>query len=93
MDELRLVCDQHQPHFLVISETWQDDSFVDEGVSLQGYNLMRRDRDCVVGGVAACVAEHLNYNRLKDPRSFIYRQTLMLNQSGLNCYRQKQRRS
>ena len=29
---------------------------------------MRRDRDCVGGGVAVYVAEHLNYNRLKDPR-------------------------
>ena len=68
MDELRLLCDQHKPHVLAISETWLDDSFVDEEVSLQGYNLMRRDRDCVGGGVAVYVAEHLNYNRLKDPR-------------------------
>ena len=29
---------------------------------------MRRDRDYVGGGVAVYVAEHLNYNRLKDPR-------------------------
>ena len=68
MDELRLFCNQHKPHVLAISETWLDDSFVDEEVSLQGYNLMRRGRDCVGGGVAVYVAEHLNYNRLKDPR-------------------------
>ena len=68
MDELRLFCNQHKPHVLAISETWLDDSFVDEEVSLQGYNLMRRDRDYVGGGVAVYVAEHLNYNRLKDPR-------------------------
>ena len=69
MDELRLFCDQHKPHVLVISETWLDDSFVNEEVSLQGYKLMRRgDRDCVGGGVAVYVTEHLNYNRLKDPR-------------------------
>ena len=71
MDELRLFCDQHKPHVLAISETWLDDSFVDEEVSLQGYNLMRRDRDCVGGGVAVYVAEHLNYNRLKDPRDLL----------------------
>ena len=71
MDELRLFCDQHKPHVLAISETWLDDSFVDEEVSLQGYNLMRRDRDCVGGGMAVYVAEHLNYNRLKDPRDLL----------------------
>ena len=71
MDELGLFCDQHKPHVLAISETWLDDSFVDEEVSLQGYNLMRRDRDCVGGGVAVYVAEHLNYNRLKDPRDLL----------------------
>ena len=35
MDELRLFCDQHKPHVLAISETWLDDSFVDEEVSLR----------------------------------------------------------
>ena len=33
MDELGLFCDQHKPHVLAISETWLDDSFVDEEVS------------------------------------------------------------
>ena len=68
MGELQLFCDQHKPHVIAINESWLDDSFVDEEVSLQGYNLMRRDRNCVGGGVAVYVAEHLNYNRLKDPR-------------------------
>ena len=67
LDELRLFCDKHKPHILALNETWLDQSFTDEELSLQGYNIMRRDRNRDGGGVAVYIAEHLNYSRLKVP--------------------------
>ena len=64
LDELRLFCDKHKPHILALNETWLDESFTDEELSLQGYNIMRRDRNRDGGGVAVYIAEHPNYSRL-----------------------------
>ena len=61
---------------------------------MQFYNWFRlhqtldEKRQGLLGWWSVLVAEHLNYNRLKDPR-YIYRETLMLNQSGLNSETKK----
>ena len=57
MAEIRLFCDMHKPHILSINETWLDESFPDNQVSLTGYNIIRQDRDCNGGGLAVYVAE------------------------------------
>ena len=64
MAEIRLFCDMHKPHILSINETWLDESFPDNQVSLTGYNIIRQDRDCNGGGLAVYVAESLDFERL-----------------------------
>lgn len=64
MAEIRLFCDEHKPHILALNETWLDDSFPDNQVSLAGYNLVRRDRNCHGGGLAVYIVESLNFECL-----------------------------
>ena len=45
LNELRLFRDQHKPHILAVNETWLDESFTDEELFPQGYNVMRTDRN------------------------------------------------
>ncbi len=41
MDELRLFSDEHQPHVLSFNETWLDDSFLDDKITLEGLQETR----------------------------------------------------
>jgi exonuclease III len=66
LDELRLFCDKYQPHVLSLNETWLDNSFMDNEISLPGYNLMRRDRNRNGGGLVVYVAENLGFNQLEN---------------------------
>lgn len=46
-------------HLLALSETHLDDSFNDEVVGIQGYNIYRRDRNAFGGGVAIFCQNHI----------------------------------
>lgn len=46
-------------NILAISETHLDDTFQDEAMGIQGYNLYRKDRNRYGGGVALYVQNHL----------------------------------
>ena len=46
-------------NILAISETHLDDTFADEAVGIQGYNLYTKDRNRYGGGVAFYVQNHL----------------------------------
>ena len=49
-----------------ITETWLDSSYTDASVAIDGYNLIRRDRDGHAGGVCAYIRDDLAYNERKD---------------------------
>lgn len=53
-------------HILAISETHLDDSFDDVSVSIQGYNIYRRDRNTYGGGVAIYIQSHIPVKRRED---------------------------
>ena len=46
-------------HILAISETHLDNSFDDTAVSIQGYNICRRDRNAYGGGVDVSIQHHI----------------------------------
>ena len=62
MDELCLFCNEYKPHVLCLNETWLDENISDEELRLRNYNIIRRDRDCLGGGVAVYIADHLKFN-------------------------------
>ena len=66
LDELRLFCDRYQPHVLSLNETWLDNFFTDNEISLPGYNMMRRDRDRNGGGLVVYVDENLGFTHLEN---------------------------
>ena len=53
-------------NILAISETHLDDTFEDEAVGIQGYNLYTKDRNRYGGGVAFYVQNHLPVKVRKD---------------------------
>ena len=62
MNELCLFCNEYKPHVLCLNETWLDENISDEKLRLRDYNIIRRDRDCLGGGVAVYIADHLKFN-------------------------------
>ena len=54
---------------LTISESWLDQSHTDNSVAIEGYNVIRRDRDTHAGGVCMYVREDLSFNQRPDLQS------------------------
>lgn len=62
MDELRLFCNEYKPCVLCLNVTWLDENISDEELRLTDYNIIRRDRDRLGGGVAVYIMDHLKLN-------------------------------
>ena len=69
MDELRLFCNEYKTHVLCLNETWLDENISYEELRLTDYNIIRRDRDCLGGGVAVYIADHLQFNLINIENS------------------------
>jgi exonuclease III len=52
IDQLKIYLSNHQYDIICINETWLDDKINTYGVSLDGYDLVRKDRKRTGGGVA-----------------------------------------
>jgi hypothetical protein len=63
-DDIAALAVTERPHFLVLSETWLDDSVPDAQVHLAGYRLLRCDRNRCGGGVAVFCVESLHCSLL-----------------------------
>lgn len=50
MDELRLLCSSHKPHFLIVTESWLTSNHDSVLFHVDGYNLFRQDRLGATGG-------------------------------------------
>ena len=64
IDELRLIASETNCAVISISETKLDETVQDEEISVQGYNLIQKDR-CRNGGGVACYIKndiHLEKN-------------------------------
>ena len=64
MDQVRLLLEQSKIGILGISETWLHD---DDDISIDGYDIVRKDRSIRQGGgVALVISQHINYKVLND---------------------------
>ena len=59
MDELRALVDIQQPHIVRIVETWLSCEILDNEIFLQGYQVLRLDRNHHGGGILMFVHESL----------------------------------
>ena len=66
IDDLNLFLSTCPYDLMSFSETWLDDSITCNIVSLNGYNLERKDRDINGGGVCCYIRENIPYIRRYD---------------------------
>ena len=66
VSELKLIARQHKIAVFSITETWLDNSYTDQSIKIEGYNLIRRDRDTFAGGVCIYIREDLAFNPRQD---------------------------
>ena len=68
MDELKLIIDNSKgADISTFSETWLTDQIEDSELNLQGYSVIRQDRQGKIGGgVAIFVRNGLQYIERKD---------------------------
>ena len=66
MSDLKIIAKHTNAAVIGITETWLDSSYTDSCVSIDGYNLIRRDRDGHAGGVCAYIREDLTFNIRQD---------------------------
>ena len=66
LPELKQIAEETQAAVIAITETWLDSSYPDASVSIDGYNIIRRDRLGHAGGVCAYIREGLAYNARPD---------------------------
>ena len=62
LDELRIFVDSEKPHIICINETKLDDSIDDDSlVHIDGYAIIRKDRNKHGGGVALYIHQNINF--------------------------------
>ena len=66
MSDLKIVAKISNAAVIGITETWLDNTYTDSCVSIDGYNLVRRDRDGHAGGVCAYIRDDLAFNVRQD---------------------------
>lgn len=65
-DELALKMRELKPDFVVLTETWLDDSTPDEALAIPQYDIIRKDRDSHGGGILLYVPEGLSRRMITD---------------------------
>ena len=66
LDELRLLIEDKRPHILGINEKRIDQLINDSDISIEGYDVVRRDRNKFGGGVALYVHKSINFKVRED---------------------------
>ena len=66
VSEINKISKRTNAAVIAVSETWLDDSYPDDSVKIEGYNLIRRDRLGHAGGVSAYIRGDLAYNTRTD---------------------------
>ena len=62
LDNLKLECNELNPHIVCISETWLDNAISDNELTIVDYKLVRLDRNRHGGGVAIYIHVDFTYN-------------------------------
>ena len=66
IDEFRMYGLNHQYDIICVIETWLDNTVNDDEVELDGYDLVRKDRNRHGGGVAMFIRSTINYKTRSD---------------------------
>ena len=66
LTEIRIITRETNPAVLSITESWLEESHTMESISIEGYNIVRRDRKTHAGGVLMYVRSDLAYNHRQD---------------------------
>ena len=66
LSEIKLLTNKCKPAILAITESWLEESFTNESISIEGYNIARRDRTSHGGGVLMYIRQDLAYNIRTD---------------------------
>ena len=66
LDELRIFVDSEKPHIICINETKLDDSIDDSLVHIDGYAIIRKDRNKHGGGVALYIHQNINFELKRE---------------------------
>ena len=72
IDELRAMMADQYLDILALNETRLDSSICDNQVHIDGYSIIRRDRNRVGGGVSIYIRTTINYNLRVDLTSDAY---------------------
>ena len=65
IDHLRGVCLSESFDVIVVTETWLSLDILDSEVGIPGYSLVRKDRNCHIGGVAIYISTSIPYSPLQ----------------------------
>ena len=65
-DELEILMTENIIDIILINETRLDDTIRDEQVAIEGFSLLRLDRNRHGGGVAFYITETVNYEHRTD---------------------------
>ena len=66
LTDLRRIVKESQTSVLAISESWLDSSITDEEIKIDGYSLIRGDRNRNGGGVCLYIKNNIPHNRRMD---------------------------
>ena len=66
LDELCIFVDSEKPHIICINETKLDDSIDDSLVHIDGYAIIRKDRNKHGGGVALYIHKNINFEPKRE---------------------------
>ena len=68
-DELEILMTENKINITLINETKLDDTIRDEQVAIEGFSLLRLDRNRHGGGVAFYIRETVNYEHRTDTKT------------------------
>ena len=66
LDETKLFVEQEMPHLLGINETKLDENVSDDEIALEGFTVIRNDRNTSGGGVALSVHNDIPFIKRSD---------------------------
>ena len=66
MSELRIMAKEYKAAVIAISETWLDYSVINSEIQIEGYSILRNDRDRHGGGVCTYIINGIAFNPRAD---------------------------
>ena len=66
LSEVKVIAKKSKAAVICVTESWLDESHPDASVYIEGYSLLRNDRQSYGGGVCAYIREDLSYKRRID---------------------------